>query len=125
MIRTEMTLIAQVWHYLLREALDLLYPVRPARYDKLQGDVFDADVAICPERLYQLLGAAAQPTLVLGDGLPRHLDPPAAWQFHLRRITAPPGSQPQRVPVPCPQFGRCRRRVGREPRVPRPCRSAL
>src|SRR5712692_2438416 len=125
MIRTEMTLIAYVRHYLLREALDLLHPVRPARDDKLQGNVLDADVAICPERLYQLLGAAAQSTLVLGDGLPRHLDPPAACQLHLRRIASRFGSQAQGVLIPRAQFGRCDRHIVRKPRVPVLCRTSL
>src|SRR5258708_4293204 len=124
-LKSRLISIAQVRHYLLREALDLLHPLRPARDDKLQCDVFDTDVAICPERLYQLLGAAAQSTLVLGDGLARHLDPPAACQFHLRRITSRPGSQAQGVLVPCPQFGRCDRHVVREPRVPVLCCTPL
>ena len=50
--RSSLTSIPHVRHNLLREALDLLHPLRPARDDKLQGDVLDSDVAIGSERLY-------------------------------------------------------------------------
>src|SRR5438876_11978710 len=121
MIRTEMISMPHVRHYLLREALDLLYPVRPARDYKLKCNMIDTNVAVCSKRLYQLLGAAAQSTLVLGDGLARHLDPPAASQLHLRRIAPRFSGHAQGVLVPRPQFGGCDRYIVRKPRVPVLC----
>ena len=75
-------------HDFLRKLLDLLHPVGPARRYKLQGEMFNTDSAVCPDRLDKLFRCATQSPFILRYGLLRDLDRAAAGELNLLGVAA-------------------------------------
>src|SRR5258707_500389 len=117
--------ISRVRHHLLREALYLLHPVRPARHDELERHVLDPHLAVWSERLYKLLRSTAQVTIILRHRLACHLDLAAACKLYLRWVASSFSGHTQDIVVPCPEFCRCDLYIVGEPRVTVLCRAPL